>query len=87
MAFARNHAARRVGFRLQSPSNLRVASTGESTTRRRTRAGSQSTNKFDVSGTLRGRELRGYEKDNHRPEVSYAEPKKRSPYRRGTFLA
>ena len=46
MAFARNPAARRVGFRLQSPSILRVASTGESTTRRRTRAGSQSTNKL-----------------------------------------
>jgi hypothetical protein len=42
---------------------------------------------FGVSGILRGRELRGYETDNHRPEVSYAEPKKRSPYRRGTFLA
>jgi hypothetical protein len=44
MAFARNPAARHVGFRLESPSILRVASTGESTTRRRTRAGSQSTN-------------------------------------------
>ena len=46
MAFARNPAARHVGFRLESPSILRVASTGESTTRRRTRAGSQSTNKL-----------------------------------------
>ena len=46
MAFARNHAARRAGSRLESPSILRFAGTGEGTTRRRTRAGSQSTNKF-----------------------------------------
>ena len=49
MAFARNDAGRRVGFRLQSPSILGVARIGESATRERTRAGSQSTNKLDVT--------------------------------------
>jgi len=47
MPFARDHAGRPVGALLQSPSILRVLSTGENTTRRRIRAGSQSTNKLD----------------------------------------